>query len=60
MQFDRMAAGAKATNPQALLFHNAARSVNMFANLKQLQAKISLSAGFDHAGRIVAESHEQS
>jgi hypothetical protein len=59
MQFHRVAASSKATHSAALLFDNAARPQNMFANLQQLQAEIHLPASFDHTGRIFADSHEE-
>jgi hypothetical protein len=59
MQFHRLAASLKATNPGALLFDNAVRPQNMFADLPQLQAEIDLPAYFEHTGRILADSHEE-
>jgi hypothetical protein len=59
MQFHRVAAGSKATNPGALLFDNAVRPLNMFANLQKLQVEINLPACFDQTGWILADSHEK-
>jgi hypothetical protein len=53
-----VAASSKATHSAALLFDNAARPQNMFANLQQLQAEIH-PASYDHTGRIFADSHEE-